>query len=72
MFHEVDAINFTEFSNERSAKWDEISAELVQMQNFCKNYSNPKDALADLKLTVNQEDTILVIGSFFLIADFFN
>ncbi len=72
LFHEVDAINFTEFSNERSAKWDEISSQLQQIQNFCKNYSNPKDALADLKLTVNQEDTILVFGSFFLIADFFN
>ncbi len=32
-------------------------------------FDSPKDALAELKITVNKDDTILVFGSFFLLAE---
>ena len=63
---------FTEFSNERSMQLATLkhifSSELSDSVNYFKN---PEEALNSAKQGSNQEDTILVIGSFFLIADFF-
>ncbi|MCO5260935.1 MAG: bifunctional folylpolyglutamate synthase/dihydrofolate synthase [Crocinitomicaceae bacterium] len=62
---------FTEFSNERSASLDQLKIHASKYELKGDFYKNPKEALIEAKRTVNKDDTILVFGSFFLIADFF-
>lgn len=61
---------FTEFSNQRSCSIASFKKESEQnkFQNVAF-FSNPQNALENAKLTANQSDTILVIGSFFLVGD---
>lgn len=63
---------FTTFSNPRSATVEQLktAAEALQLTNV-DFFSNLSDARAHAQNTAKQEDTILIIGSFFLISDFF-
>lgn len=63
---------FTEFTNERSAtmeKLREISSNYTIEGKF---FRSAETALEEAKSTANKTDTILVLGSFFLISDFFS
>lgn len=62
----------TEFKNERSIKIDALKqiAEDI-LKNNCHFFSDPRKALKQAQHNANHEDTIVVIGSFFLISDFF-
>lgn len=62
----------TEFTNPRSAKIDQLKAAVNDKNFHSVNYFS--DAHAGLSMaqnTAKQSDTILIIGSFFLVADFF-
>lgn len=61
----------TEFSNERSAKSDNLTAFAKEYQLNAEIFTSPHNALESAQNTANKEDTILVFGSFFLISDFF-
>ncbi len=63
---------FTTFSNPRSATVEQLktAAEALQLTNV-DFFSNLSDARVHAQNTAKQEDTILIIGSFFLISDFF-
>ncbi len=62
---------FTEFSNERSAKLNQL-IEKSDFYNLNSNFFlNPNTALELAQKTINEKDTILIFGSFFLISDFF-
>lgn len=62
---------FTEFSNERSALIPQLSMSAEKYHLNGNYYQSPKVALNKAKEIANKEDTILVFGSFFLIADLF-
>lgn len=62
---------FTEFANERSAKMEQLHENAEKLQLKAKFFKNSLSALNEAKLSVNESDTILVFGSFFLISDFF-
>lgn len=63
---------FTEFSNERSIKIEtlKIHSEQIWTTN-CDFFTSPKEALTKAQQQANHEDTIIAIGSFFLISDIF-
>ena len=62
---------FTEFTNSRSAKNEDFKREL-KLVNFSskKYFTDPKQALKSAKNCASRTDTIIIIGSFFLISDF--
>ena len=62
---------FTEFTNSRSTKNEDFKRE-VKLVNFSskKYFTNPKQALKSAKDCASRTDTIIIIGSFFLISDF--
>ena len=62
---------FTEFKNSRSAKIDDFK-EISDSINFTKKnyFTDSIQALKAAKDCASTDDTILVIGSFFLISDF--
>lgn len=63
---------FTEFRNERSIKIKDLQLNTQELfGNNCNYFSNPNDALASAQQHANHDDTIVAIGSFFLISDFF-
>lgn len=63
---------FTEFRNERSIKIKDLHLNTQELfGNNCNYFSNPNDALASAQQHANHDDTIVAIGSFFLISDFF-
>lgn len=61
----------TPFTNERSAKLEDLKqiAHLLQLQAHF--FTHVKEAYTAAQLTANKKDTILITGSFFLISDFF-
>jgi len=63
---------FTEFSNERTMEIEQLKAYIKQDQ-LVKSlfFSSANEALKTAKEKANANDLILVIGSFFLISDFF-
>lgn len=63
---------FTEFSNLRTRKLDEWSSLGVQRNLNFQLFANPKSALESAKLNAQDDDLILVFGSFFLIGDIFS
>ena len=71
-FPENCHVYLTEFTNPRTAKINElktaISEKKFQSENF---FLETKSAFASAQNTAKQSDTILIIGSFFLVADFF-
>jgi len=72
LFPKDASFYFTEFSSERSIKIEALKkhAQLIFEKN-CNYFSNPNDALTSAQHHANHEDTIVAIGSFFLISDFF-
>ena len=63
---------FTEFSNERSIKIDSLKLFAEQIwTNRINFFTSPTEALSEAQHQANHEDTIVVIGSFFLISEFF-
>lgn len=63
---------FTEFSNQRSIDISLLKIEVEKnWSSKCLFFNNPIEALTQAQQHANHEDTIVVIGSFFLISDFF-
>jgi dihydrofolate synthase / folylpolyglutamate synthase len=67
-----DATYFlTVFRNPRSADLEQLRSAFGESEKKVHFYSNPILALDEMKLTASKEDTLLILGSFFLISDFF-
>ena len=63
---------FTEFSNKRSATLSELkSAASEHKYAFSKYYNSPQEALKEARSEASSLDLIVVLGSFFLISDFY-
>ena len=62
---------FTEFSNSRSAKIEDLSFQAKKNNLKALFFLDIKKALKTAQKTANEEDTILIFGSFFLINDIF-
>jgi len=60
---------FTEFSNERSAKINQLESFAHQHKLSAHYFHSPKNAIEKAKSVCKNEDTILVFGSFFLLSD---
>lgn len=71
LFSKQHTYYFTEFSNERSAKIEQLRVFAQKFELNAKFFTQPKNALESTKSIATKEDTILVFGSFFLISDFF-
>lgn len=62
----------TEFTNPRSATQKQLEMAVKNSGHSSSHYSkNAPDALLSAQNAAKQSDTILIIGSFFLVADFF-
>jgi dihydrofolate synthase/folylpolyglutamate synthase len=62
----------TEFSNPRTAKIEDLKTEFERINlKSTLYYSNAAEALKAARSNSSKNDTILVIGSFFLLSDFF-
>lgn len=67
-----DATYFlTVFRNPRSADLEQLKSAFGESEKKVHFYSNPILALDEMKLAASKEDTLLILGSFFLISDFF-
>lgn len=64
-------ISFTEFGHPRAAKYDQLKSSAVDLHQEVFFFSNPKEALKHAQHTANKQDTILIFGSLFLVAEFF-
>ena len=62
---------FTEFSNERSAKIEQLKESASSLLLESSYYTSPILAFEDAKKNAQENDTLLVFGSFFLISDFY-
>lgn len=62
---------FTEFENERSATTQKLNEFALNFKLNAIYFKNAQNALFKAKTIANKGDTILVLGSFFLISDFF-
>ncbi len=71
LFNDFPNIAFTEFNSERSAKFEHYLDFTDQMGEKFTFFDDAPTALHTLQNAINEEDTILVIGSFFLIANIF-
>lgn len=71
LFPKEASYYFTTFSNARSAKKEQLEQISNQFSLNAHFFDSPLDALTLAQNTANKEDSILVFGSFFLIADFF-
>lgn len=71
-FPEEAFMYFTKFSNPRSTSIEQLQ-EAAETKKFESSifFQNSMDAYHEAQKTAKQSDTILIIGSFFLIADFF-
>lgn len=63
-------VYFTTFSNLRSKSVDDFVALNDYFQLERKIFSNPREALRVIQNSANQEDILLVTGSFFLLSEF--
>ena len=71
LFPSASNMYFTEFKNTRSAKIIDFKEISLSINFATKNYfTDSKQALNAAKDCASTDDTILVIGSFFLISDF--
>jgi dihydrofolate synthase/folylpolyglutamate synthase len=62
----------TEFTNPRTAKIDQLKVAVQEKKHVSVDFFlETKSALKMAQNTAKQSDTILIIGSFFLVADFF-
>lgn len=62
---------FTEFDHSRSATFENIINYVDQLDENFTFFDDAPTALKMLQTSTNEEDTILVIGSFFLVANIF-
>jgi dihydrofolate synthase/folylpolyglutamate synthase len=62
---------FTEFNNERTAKIQKLKEYSSKFNLKGSFFQNIKSAISKCQQSTNEEDTILIFGSFFLISDFF-
>ena len=62
---------FTEFSNARTANIENLKSEAEKNKLNSFFFQDVKTALKTAQKTANEEDTILIFGSFFLIDDIF-
>jgi len=63
---------FTQFSNDRSINIEVLKSFADQIwATNCNFFTDPNLALTEAQHHANHQDTIVVIGSFFLISDFF-
>ena len=70
LFPENTAIYLCAFSNERSRKFEEYQILKIQNPKIKEVFADINLAITKLKKLLSKEDTLLVIGSFFLIADY--
>lgn len=61
----------TPFTNERSAKLEDLKQISHQLQLQSQFFTHVKEAYTAAQHAANKKDTILITGSFFLISDFF-
>lgn len=64
-------LNLCTFSNTRSLSLKEMELLASEITPKPKIYQSVKHAIGEVQSAANEEDTILVFGSFFLISDFF-
>lgn len=66
-------VYFTEFSNPRTATLSELKKQSENASFNSKHFfSSSLEALNSAQNTASESDTILIIGSFFLVSDFFS
>jgi len=70
LFSTQNSYFFTEFSNERSAKISILEEKSNNFHLSARFYTFPKVSLSEAKSLSHKEDTIVVLGSFFLLHDF--
>jgi len=70
LFQENTTIYLCTFNNERSRKFEEYQILKTQNPKIKEVFTDINIALTKLKKLLSKEDTLLVIGSFFLIADY--
>ena len=70
LFPENTAIYLCAFNNERSRKFEEYQILKIQNPKIKEVFADINLAITKLKKLLSKEDTLLVIGSFFLIADY--
>lgn len=62
-------IHLCKFSNERSLNFQQLELILNIDKRIRKVYENVNEAISEIKLIMAENDSLLVTGSFFLIAD---
>jgi dihydrofolate synthase/folylpolyglutamate synthase len=62
----------TEFSNPRSARIAQLREAFTASERNALFFENPLQALSAAEIAANKTDTVLICGSFFLVADFFD
>ena len=70
LFPENTTIYLCAFNNERSRKFEEYQNLKTQNSKIKEVFADINLAIIKLKRLLSKEDTLLVIGSFFLIADY--
>ncbi len=63
---------FTEFSNNRSIKLNDLKEKTQSIFQKANYFQDPLKAFNTAQSIANKEDTILIFGSFFLLHDFFD
>jgi len=71
LFPKTATYFFSEFKNERSASLEQLKVKSEEFNLKSNYFINPKEALKEAQISVNEIDTILIFGSFFLVSDFF-
>lgn len=71
LFPKNSELNLCTFSNIRSLTFEEMDILASEITPKPKIYQSVKKAISEVQSAANEEDTILVFGSFFLISDFF-
>ncbi len=70
LFPENTTISLCAFTNERSRNFEEYQILKIQNPKIKEVFADINLAITKLKKLLSKEDTLLVIGSFFLIADY--
>ncbi len=61
---------FTQFSSERSCTLSELQQKTTKSELNIDFFKNIEESIKSVKKSINEEDTLLITGSFFLISDF--
>lgn len=68
-FPENALINLCEFKNERSYNLEQLNSFKSGNSRIIRVFNNVNTGISELRKTMNSMDTLLITGSFFLIAD---